>query len=48
MITVKCTGCGKTREIKPGEVAADDFPMCDTCYMPMCPVKAQANKDKRR
>lgn len=40
-ITVKCSQ-GHTREIKPGEIGADDFPMCQQCYGPMFPVKATA------
>ena len=40
VVVVKCSGCGKKREIKPGEIKADDFPMCDVCYLPMIPVRA--------
>ena len=41
-LTVKCLSCGKKRVIKPGEIDKDDFPMCDVCYMPMMPEKAEA------
>jgi len=49
-IKVKCVSCKRTRDIDPGEIAADDYPMCDTCYMPMMPVKATVQKriDRRR
>jgi hypothetical protein len=39
-VVVKCTGCKKTRKVYAGEIADDDFPMCDDCYMPMIPTKA--------
>jgi hypothetical protein len=42
VLTVKCTSCGKKRDIKPGEIDKDDFPMCDVCYMPMMPHQAKA------
>jgi hypothetical protein len=45
-VTAKCVGCGKTREIKAGEIAADDVPMC-ACGMPMVATKATAT-DKRK
>ena len=38
ILKVKCSGCGKTRDVKPGEIGPMDFPMCDECYMPMMPV----------
>jgi hypothetical protein len=41
-VTAKCVGCGKTREIGPGEIPKGDQPMCDECYMPMVAVSAQA------
>ena len=34
-VTVKCVNCGKERVIKEGEISADDYPMCDDCYVPM-------------
>lgn len=34
-VTVRCVACKSTREIGPGEVAADDVPMCERCFMPM-------------
>ena len=48
IVIVKCAGCGKKREIKEGEIKANDFPMCDVCFMPMFPFKAinrQAKED---
>lgn len=41
ILKVKCSGCGKTRDIKPGEIAPMDFPMCDECYMPMMPEQVK-------
>lgn len=35
IVIVKCSGCGKKREIKAGEILSGDHPMCDECYMPM-------------
>ena len=41
-IIVKCVGCGTKKEIKPGEVASNDVPMCSKCFMPMVAVKAKS------
>ena len=38
-IEVKCITCDKKRMIKPGEIPADDVPMCDTCFTPMVLVE---------
>ena len=46
-VTVKCIGCGKKRDIGPGEIEPGDHPMCGSCYMPMVPVKASAGGKKR-
>ena len=40
IVTAKCIACGKTREIKAGEIAKNDTPMCPQCYMPMLSEKA--------
>lgn len=42
VMVLKCSGCGKKREVKPGEIHKDDFPMCDECFMPMLPQKVRA------
>ena len=42
VVIVKCVGCGHKQEIKAGEVAPGDHPMCPKCFMPMVPVKAVA------
>jgi hypothetical protein len=34
VIRVKCVQCGKVQDVG-GEVARDDYPMCDTCFVPM-------------
>lgn len=39
VLTVKCT-CGETKDLRPGDVADDDIPMCDKCFMPMMPYSA--------
>lgn len=31
VIVAKCIGCGKRKEVRVGEVAADDVPFCDGC-----------------
>lgn len=41
IVTAKCVGCGKTREIRAGEIPDDEQPMCDICYMPMIAEKAE-------
>ena len=41
-LTVKCVKCGEKRTIKPGEIAAWDFPMCPKDGIPMMPEKADA------
>ena len=40
-VKVKCSACGATKEIGPGEIDDDDFPMCSKCYLPMTPVEAK-------
>ena len=39
-LKVKCVSCGETREIRPGEIGANDFPMCPKDGMPMMPQQA--------
>ena len=39
-VIVKCVSCGTKKEIGVGEVAPDDVPMCDKCFMPMVAEKA--------
>ena len=41
-VKVKCVSCGTIKEIKPGEVARNDVPMCDKCFSPMVAVKASS------
>lgn len=41
-VNVKCVGCGATREIKEGEVPADETPMCEKCFSPMVVTGAQS------
>ena len=41
VVTVRCVKCKVTREIKPGEIGPDDFPMCEVCYMPMMAERAE-------
>lgn len=40
VVVVKCSTCGKTRDVRPGEIPAGGFPMCDRCYRPMMPRRA--------
>lgn len=41
VVVAKCIGCGKKRDIRAGEVAPGDMPMCDECFMPMVAEKAK-------
>lgn len=41
VVVVKCSTCGKTRDVRPGEIPAGGFPMCDRCYGPMMPRRAE-------
>ena len=43
-VIVKCVSCGAKKEIKPGEVAKNDVPMCDKCFMPMVAIKAKQRR----
>lgn len=45
-VKVKCVSCKSERTTGPGEVADNDFPMCDKCFMPIVPIRA--NIDRRR
>ncbi len=45
-LTVSCSSCKKKRDIKPGEIDKDDFPLCDVCYMPMFPVSAKMKRGR--
>lgn len=40
-VTVKCIGCGKTKEVGPGEVPKGEMPMCE-CMNPMVAVSAES------
>ena len=37
---------GHERTIDPRTVAADDFPMCATCYLPAFPVEVKTTRRK--
>ena len=39
-VTARCVFCGVRREIKAGEVAANDVPTCEKCYGPMVAERA--------
>ena len=41
VVTVRCIACHATREVRAGEVAPNDVPMCDACLMPMVVVRAE-------
>ena len=41
-VVAQCIQCSKKKKIYAGEVAADDVPMCDDCFMPMVAVKASS------
>ena len=40
VVTAECVGCKKRREIRDGEIAPGDMPMCTICFMPMIAVRA--------
>ena len=50
-ITVRCVGCGATREVGDKEstrLSKDkDVPLCKTCYMPMVAVSARGKVRKK-
>lgn len=46
VLTVQCPTCKKKRDIKPGEIDKDDFPMCDVCGMPMMPKQASVRRKR--
>lgn len=41
-VKVRCVQCGFTREIAPGEIPADEIPMCPRDFAIMVPVSATA------
>jgi hypothetical protein len=47
-VKVRCVQCKATRNIKAGEVAPGDHPMCTQCYMPMVPSEARAKKGESK
>ena len=48
VVTARCVGCGHERDIQAGEVAPDDMPMCERCFMPMIAAHARAKKRKEK
>lgn len=44
IVTAKCIGCGKKREIGPNEIADGDHPCCADCGMPMIAERARHAK----
>jgi NAD-dependent SIR2 family protein deacetylase len=44
-VVAKCIGCGETREIRAGEIAPGDHPICDLCGMPMIAWKGKVVRD---
>jgi NAD-dependent SIR2 family protein deacetylase len=47
VVVVECVDCGATREVGPGEVAADEVPMCRECGSPMVAKTAKVAPPKR-
>ncbi len=47
-VTVRCIGCGATREIEAYEIPAGEVPVCQKsdCFAMMLAVKATAKKEK--
>ena len=48
VVTAKCVGCGATREIRAGEIAPGDMPMCALCFMTMIAERAVARAPRRK
>jgi len=46
-VIVKCVLCGAKKEIKPGDIKADEVPICDKCFSPMVAESALETKCKR-
>lgn len=44
VVRARCVGCGHERDIGAGEVALDDVPMCERCFMPMIAAIARAKR----
>jgi hypothetical protein len=40
VVRARCVQCGGERDVRPGEVAAGDVPMCLSCFAPMVAVQA--------
>lgn len=40
IVIVKCIGCGAKKEIRAGEIAKNEMPMCDVCFNIMIAEKA--------
>ena len=47
IVTVQCPQCKAKRDIRVGEVADDDFPMCEKDGMPMTAVSARQVEETR-
>jgi len=47
LVCARCVGCGAERDIKPNDIAADDQPMCEQCFMPMI-ARLAAHEKKRK
>lgn len=39
-VLVRCTGCRAEKRIGAGEIAKDDYPICEKDFMPMVPISA--------
>jgi hypothetical protein len=48
VVIAECIVCKHRKEIRAGEVAKDDVPMCPRCFNPMVAVSASAKPKKRR
>jgi hypothetical protein len=45
VVIAKCVGCGAVRDIRAGEIPADDMPMCGACGMPMIAERAETGNN---
>ncbi len=44
-VETKCVGCGHRQSFGPNDVEPGEHPMCERCFMPMVPIKAEVKDD---
>ncbi len=41
IVIVECRACKIRRDLRVGEIAPDDYPMCPECFLPMTVLYAK-------